>query len=68
MLSTVTSETLIDQRHRNLQVWHEYARWHASEGGGGAGTAASVLHKGRKVLHDRHTFNNDINGIKMYMH
>ncbi len=32
-----------------VQVWVEYARWHAADGGAGPQQAASVLTRARKV-------------------
>ena len=32
-----------------MQVWLEFARWHAAEGGSGPAAAATVLGQGRKV-------------------
>ena len=32
-----------------VQVWVEYARWHAADGGGGPQQAASILARARKV-------------------
>ncbi len=33
----------------HVQVWVEYARWHAADGGGGPQQAASILVRARKV-------------------
>ena len=33
----------------HVQVWVEYARWHAADGGGGPQQAASILARARKV-------------------
>lgn len=34
-----------------MQVWLEFARWQAADGGSGPATAANVLSQGRKVCH-----------------